>query len=171
MNRSNPDPEGSEKDVKIAKTQAVEVQSAKLETEVQSYQHKVIKTPIAISVSWLCWFCIYLHIIIIFHQPILNKRRLVFVRHGEYDIASGSQTEMGRAKINRVGKLLRKHYPSVSAIYHSCITRSKESASIIVEKYSGVRMCPSKLLNEFQVDKNYQLRVSSHILCQPQRCM
>ena len=105
--------------------------------------------------SKLVVLVLYLSTHIIFHQPILNKKRLVFVRHGEYDIASGSLTEMGRAKINRVGKLPRKHYPSVSAIYHSCITRSKESASIIVEKYSGVRMCPSKLLNEFQVDKNY----------------
>ena len=164
MKRSNPNLDGSfDKDVKIAKleTQAAEVQSE----EQQVNQHKML---MALSVSSSCVQPVT-KLSTLFHQPNFNKRKLLFIRHGEYDMASGSLTEMGRAKINRVGELLSKWYPSVSAIYHSCTRRSKESAGIIIEKYPGVRMCPSNLLNEFRVDKNYQLKVSSHT-CQPQRC-
>ena len=90
-------------------------------------------------------------------------RRLIFVRHGQYDeLVTGALTPLGRKQAARTATALRKL--PVNAIWSSTLLRAKETASIVAAKQRAhVRrtrlLCevvptrlPAKLARRFAID-------------------
>lgn len=74
-------------------------------------------------------------------------RRLIFVRHGQYDeVSTGALTPLGRKQAARTATALRKL--EVSAIWSSTLLRAKETASIVAKKQPTVRVVRTRLLCE-----------------------
>ena len=74
-------------------------------------------------------------------------RRLIFVRHGQYDdVATGALTPLGRKQAAHTAVALRRL--EVSAIWSSTLLRAKETATIVAKKQPRVRVRRSKLLCE-----------------------
>ena len=74
-------------------------------------------------------------------------RRLIFVRHGQYDeISTGALTPLGRKQAARTAVALRKL--EVKAIWSSTLLRAQETASIVAAKQPRARVRRSRLLCE-----------------------
>ncbi|KAF7457710.1 phosphoglycerate mutase [Cryptosporidium felis] len=78
----------------------------------------------------------------------------VFVRHGQY-VLSGTKdedkvlTDIGREQAEETGNYLFKQYGNnVNAIYHSNLTRAKETAKIISKYFPGVKLVEDSNLAE-----------------------
>jgi serine/threonine-protein phosphatase PGAM5 len=74
-------------------------------------------------------------------------RRLIFVRHGQYDEAvTGALTPLGRRQAARTAEALRML--DVSAIWSSTLLRAKETATIVAERQPRARFRRTNLLCE-----------------------
>lgn len=74
-------------------------------------------------------------------------RRLIFVRHGQYDeVITGALTPLGRKQAAHTATALRKL--EVSAIWSSTLLRAQETATIVAKKQPRARLKRSKLLCE-----------------------
>lgn len=99
----------------------------------------------------------------VWKTPHLNRRKLLFVRHGEYTRNQDEKlqvlSEKGRLQVEYAGNWLIRNYNPVDTIWHSELTRSSESAHIIAKFYPGVTVQSSKLLNEVVVNKDHRIEV------------
>ncbi len=74
-------------------------------------------------------------------------RRLIFVRHGQYDeVTTGALTPLGRKQAAHTAVALRKL--EVNAIWSSTLLRARETANIVAKKQPRVPVRRSKLLCE-----------------------
>lgn len=74
-------------------------------------------------------------------------RRLIFVRHGQYDEAeTGALTALGRRQAARTAAALRRL--PVHAIWSSTLLRAKETAAIVASKQRSARVRRTRLLCE-----------------------
>ena len=74
-------------------------------------------------------------------------RRLIFVRHGQYDeVATGALTPLGRKQAARTAAALRRL--EVNAIWSSTLLRAKETATIVAAKQPRARLRRTNLLCE-----------------------
>jgi serine/threonine-protein phosphatase PGAM5 len=74
-------------------------------------------------------------------------RRLIFVRHGQYDeVSTGALTPLGRKQAARTATALRRL--EVNAIWSSTLLRARETASIVAAKQPSARFRRSRLLCE-----------------------
>ncbi len=84
----------------------------------------------------------------------MAKRRLYFVRHGQYqpqpapddEPPDGPLTAMGQEQARITARRLRE-FP-ISVIHYSPLQRATETAHIIAEQFPGILMQPSDLLRE-----------------------
>lgn len=78
----------------------------------------------------------------------------IFVRHGQYILSATKDeekvlTNTGREQAEETGKYLSQQYGNkVNAIYHSNLTRAKETAAIISKYFPGVRLIEDTNLAE-----------------------
>jgi serine/threonine-protein phosphatase PGAM5 len=88
-------------------------------------------------------------------------RRLLFVRHGQYDEdGGGSLTPLGRRQAKKTAHALRRL--AVDVVWSSTLPRAKETAAIVVARQTGARLRASDLLCEViptKLPKNVALRV------------
>jgi serine/threonine-protein phosphatase PGAM5 len=92
-------------------------------------------------------------------------RRLIFMRHGQYDELAlsregGALTPLGRKQAARTAAALRKL--KVDSIWSSTLLRAKETASIVAAKQPTVRVKRTNLLCEViptKLPKHIKLRI------------
>ncbi|KAJ1605558.1 phosphoglycerate mutase [Cryptosporidium canis] len=78
----------------------------------------------------------------------------ILVRHGQYVISAANDeervlTDIGKEQAEKVGQYLSQQYGGrVNTIYHSNLTRAKETAKIISKYFSGVELIEDANLAE-----------------------
>jgi serine/threonine-protein phosphatase PGAM5 len=92
-------------------------------------------------------------------------RRLIFMRHGQYDEmsssrAGGALTALGRRQAKKTAAALRRL--EVAAIWSSTLLRAKETASFVAAKQPRARLKCTKLLCEViptKLPRHIKLRI------------
>ena len=89
--------------------------------------------------------------------PDLKNKTIILVRHGEYrrnaDDRKQVLTPLGQVQAESAGIWLKENHKVISVMWHSHVTRSIETASIIAKSYCrDITMKPSERLNEFRID-------------------